>query len=592
MGNEKSAGCADCHGSHLITEVTAENSPLNLHKTAETCSTCHEEEGKKYASSVHARSLITGASDAATCVSCHKEHNTPLLSEKKLFKGRTVYQLCGKCHSNVALMDHYGIQSAGLEMLLKGSVHAQQVLSGNDKAPTCVDCHRAHDVMFQRDANSPSNFLNVANTCGHCHPNEKEQWMQSIHGSSAMRGHKDSPVCTDCHGEHVVLGKENDNSPVSVLNVSKNVCGRCHSTISISDRFGLKTGRLENYYESYHGLATQNKSKKAANCSSCHGNHLVLASSDPRSTVSKTRLVETCGKCHPGISDNILFGQIHTDTSLTSNSVEAWVPRIYIPLIVLVIGGMLLHNGLIFWRSLRKKYRELQNQILYERFSKFEQIMHILLLSSFIILAITGFALVSPNAWWVKVLTFLQMTEEARRWIHRIAGCVMIIVSLIYGFFMVFTRPGREETKSFFPVWRDVVHFFQNMAYYLGFRSEPPEYDRFDYTEKAEFWALVWGVIIMGATGILLWFPIYSFQFLPKWAVDVAELIHFYEAILATLAIIVWHFFFVIFHPDHYPMNLTWFTRKVSEKDLKHHHPLEFERILEQQKKDDENITE
>ena len=193
MGKEKAAGCTDCHGSHLIMNATDVASPLSLHNVASACSKCHEDEGKKYAVSIHAQSLIAGASDAATCLSCHKEHNTPLLSETKLFKGRAVYQLCGQCHSNVALMDHYGIQSAGLEMLLKGSVHAQQVLLGNDKAPTCVDCHRSHDVMLQRDANSPSNFLNVAKTCGHCHPTEKEQWMQSIHGRSALRGHKDSP---------------------------------------------------------------------------------------------------------------------------------------------------------------------------------------------------------------------------------------------------------------------------------------------------------------------------------------------------------------------------------------------------------------
>ncbi|HQH74052.1 MAG TPA: cytochrome b/b6 domain-containing protein, partial [bacterium] len=127
---------------------------------------------------------------------------------------------------------------------------------------------------------------------------------------------------------------------------------------------------------------------------------------------------------------------------------------------------------------------------------------------------------------------------------------------------------------------RDIRHVWEHLGYYLGKRPEPPRFDRYDYAEKMEFWALVWGVIIMAATGLILWFPILAFQYLPKWAIDIAELIHYYEAVLATLAIIVWHFFFVIFHPEEYPMSVTWLNGRMTLHHLKNRHPLEYERTF------------
>ena len=101
-----------------------------------------------------------------------------------------------------------------------------------------------------------------------------------------------------------------------------------------------------------------------------------------------------------------------------------------------------------------------------------------------------------------------------------------------------------------------------------------------DYGEKAEYLALIWGVIVMGTSGFVLWFPEFFMRFLPSWSFETAEIIHYYEAWLATLAILVWHWFFVIFHPEKYPMNTTWMDGKITEEELKHHHPLEYEKNL------------
>jgi cytochrome b subunit of formate dehydrogenase len=120
----------------------------------------------------------------------------------------------------------------------------------------------------------------------------------------------------------------------------------------------------------------------------------------------------------------------------------------------------------------------------------------------------------------------------------------------------------------------------------LGIIKEKPKFARFGYVEKFEYWALVWGTILMAFTGTILWFENTSMGLFTKLGWDVSRTIHFYEAILATSAIVVWHFYFVIFNPDVYPMSLAWLTGKISQKEMAEEHPLELEQIqaLEKEK--------
>ncbi len=565
--------CTDCHMDIDGLPHADDLAPVD-------CGMCHVEIQEIYANSVHGQALAEGAEDAPTCARCHGSENLlPSEDPRSPVNPMRIARLCGECHSNANIMSKYGFSSSKQEVLYGGSVHASEVLAGNENAPTCADCHGYHDTLPLRDPESRTNFLNVPETCGDCHETEKDQYLESIHAKSAMSGHKDAPVCTDCHGEHAIFRVEDQRSPVSFFNLAGNTCGRCHASLVINEKYNIPSGQVRDFFQSYHGLAYQRGSKQVANCGSCHGNHLILPSSDPRSTVSPERLVETCGVCHPGISANVLAAPIHSEVTIRSDTIVAWVPRIYIPLIVLVIGGMILHNWLILWSLLKEKFRREADQPRYKRFSTGEIVVHILLTLAFILLAVTGFALRYPTAWWVTLLSYLQMTEEVRMMIHRVSGVVLIATLAISIFYMIFSRRGRAEFVAFFPVPRDIKHVWQNIAYYAGRRSEPPEFDRYDYTEKMEFWALVWGIVIMAVTGLMLWFPILSFQYLPKWAIDMARLIHYYEAVLATLAIVIWHFFFVIFHPEEYPMSVTWLNGKMTLKHLKERHPLEYQRV-------------
>ena len=151
----------------------------------------------------------------------------------------------------------------------------------------------------------------------------------------------------------------------------------------------------------------------------------------------------------------------------------------------------------------------------------------------------------------------------------------MIVLGIYHILYLLFTRQGRQLLKDFMPEKKDVQDVVTNVHYLAGSRPEKAKLKRFGYPEKVEYWAVVWGTIIMGVTGLVIWFKIEVTQFLPRWVIEVATTIHYYEAILACLAILVWHFYHVMFDPDIYPVNLACWDGKVSEHWQEDEHPLD-----------------
>ena len=260
--------------------------------------------------------------------------------------------------------------------------------------------------------------------------------------------------------------------------------------------------------------------------------------------------------------------------------------QVYLVLIFVVIGGMLAHNALIIVHAIREKYRRSRAGKTYVRLTGFQIAQHTAMVISFTALVFTGFALKFPDAWWVEFLSWTGMEEAGRRTVHRIAGVVMMVQSVIYLGYLLFYKAGRKELRALAPNWQDAKDVLLNMRYHLGQSEEKPAYDRYNYIEKSEFWALAWGVAIMGLSGLVLWFPEHFTRFLPASAVNISEIVHYYEAWLATLAIVVWHFFYVIFYPGEYPLNITCLDGRVDEEDMAKHHPLELERLQKEEQQD------
>lgn len=205
---------------------------------------------------------------------------------------------------------------------------------------------------------------------------------------------------------------------------------------------------------------------------------------------------------------------------------------------------------------------------------------HLILLTSFIILVITGFALKFPDSWFAEVL---GMSERIRSIVHRIAGVVLIAAGFYHVFYVAIAREGQRLIRDIFPNLTDARNAYQAMTYYTGLGKTKPKFARFTYGEKAEYWALVWGTALMGLTGVMMWAKVWVGNLLARWWVDVATAVHFYEAILATLAIVVWHFYQVFADPDVYPMNWAWWDGKMPVDQYRHEHELDTDSISESQ---------
>jgi cytochrome b subunit of formate dehydrogenase/5-methylcytosine-specific restriction endonuclease McrA len=458
------------------------------------------------------------------------------------------------------------------------SVHGKAVAAGSRKAAVCTDCHGTHEILMAGDPESSTFKFNVPSTCGKCHAQENQQYLESIHGQAIQRGNWLAPVCTDCHGIHTIQAPGNPSSSVSAQALAQITCARCHQGVRLTREFGVPGARVASYEASYHGLASSLGSTVVANCASCHGSHLILASSDPRSTINKANLSVTCGQCHHGATAKFTRFPIHAGTSASAGVgtvVVAWVKRFYLSVILFVVCAMLLHN-LVVWRSKAVARRQVQRATIV-RMTLNQRIQHWILFLCFTVLVLTGFALIYPFS---VVADWIGITDPVRRTIHRIAGATLVAVGIYHCFYVVISRGGRRMVTALLPETKDIWDVWATMLYHLGLSDQKPQFGRFNYGEKFEYWALVWGTVIMACTGLMAWFEILVTRFLPGWWIDVALTIHLYEAILATLAILIWHSYQVTFDPDVYPMNWSWWTGRMPLQHYKDEHSLDSEAIL------------
>ncbi len=579
-----SHGSLDCVSCHTDLDGVTDFPHSDVLKRVE-CGGCHDDINGTFMTSAHGQALNNP--NSPNCQSCHGTHNIlPHTNPDSWTSAKNLPYTCANCHHKLALMLDPDIRiTDSFERYARG-IHAEGIHKGIGSAASCNDCHGTHDLKKASDPSSSVNKMNIPKTCAKCHNDIAIQYNRGIHGKALAAGITDSPNCTDCHGEHEILPINNPESPVNVSNLSDYVCGRCHNDPGLMEKYGMAEGRFTSYQDSYHGLAIRGGSLKAASCISCHKAHDVLPSTNPASSIHVDNIVQTCQTCH--LKANLAFATsyTHKTAELQFNPIDRWVRLLYIIAIVVVIGGMLAHNGVILGAFIVAKHRANKAQPTVLRFTGNMVFQHLVLTVAFITLVITGFALRFPDSWWVGIMNFFGIYEDARGLIHRVAAVFLIYVSLHHTIFLLFSRRGKEQLKALAPVKQDFRDVIQNVKYHMGLTDQRPAYDMYDYTEKAEYWALVWGTIMMVITGFVLWFPTFFTSFMPAWVVKVAETIHYYEAWLATLAIAVFHFFFVIFHPEQYPMSFAWLTGRVTEESVKHHHPRWYQRIYGSRKQD------
>jgi cytochrome b subunit of formate dehydrogenase len=217
----------------------------------------------------------------------------------------------------------------------------------------------------------------------------------------------------------------------------------------------------------------------------------------------------------------------------------------------------------------------------YLRMTLNERIQHLNLIINFTLLVITGFALKYPEAFWASPITEVPSGMTIRGLLHRLCGVAIVTLGGYHVLYCLFTRRGQGILKDMMPRLKDGKDFWETLKnnLFINRPAKAVKMDRFNFREKMEYLGLIWGTLVMTVTGFILWYEVEWLRYFPKWTYDAARAIHFYEAILATLTILVWHFYSVIFNPEVYPMNWAWVTGHMSEEEMHLEHGLELERI-------------
>jgi hypothetical protein len=274
--------CSQCHSE--VSPAHARPCDTITHKV--TCASCHAEVGTLQAKSVHGRLEGRGDAQAPTCKLCHGTHGVlGRLDPRSPTFPRNIPDLCARCHreGGKATLRYGGAQHQIVERFTE-SIHGKGLLqSGLTVTATCTSCHTAHGILPRSDPESSVNPQHLPATCGRCHHGIEEQFVKSIH---AQPSDKPQPACSDCHTAHAITRADSEGFRMGVMNT----CGRCHAEVARS------------YFDTYHGKVSQLGFAKTAKCHDCHGAHDILPVNDPASHLSRTNVVATCRKCHPGAS--------------------------------------------------------------------------------------------------------------------------------------------------------------------------------------------------------------------------------------------------------------------------------------------------
>jgi len=573
--------CTDCHADISMDDLdSTADRPHGEHVARVDCGECHEEVAEVYQK--HGRLAVGQDPDLPTCSSCHGKHDIlPTSDTRSRVHPINMPTTCRACHIDVDMLKRHEYLREAPIRRYENSIHGQASKKGLYMAATCNDCHSAldpdgkrtaHRILGAGEPQSPTNFFNIPNTCGACHESFMKDYWDGIHGKMVARGNVSSPVCTTCHGEHGIIDPRNPLSPVSAARVAEATCSPCHESETLNEKYDVPLGRLTSYIDSYHGLKAKAGDVHVANCASCHGSHRILPHTDPTSSIHADNLQGTCGECHENISTELATASIHESATGIKTGWPHFFRVFYLWMIGVTIGLMLLHCI----ADMVRHVKIMRRKPYVVRMTVNETLQHWLLAISFMVLVISGFSLRFSEAFWVKWLFGWGGGEGFlfRGLVHRIAA-VLFVICCLWHIASLFGHRGWRFLRDMILAKRDFTDVKNNASFFLGLREKGPRFPRFSYMEKCEYWALVWGGVIMTATGVLLWFDDYFVTRwrLPKGLLDVMLVIHYFEAWLATLAIFVWHGYSTVFGPHVYPMNPAWLSGKMPKDMYTHEHP-------------------
>ncbi len=248
-----------------------------------------------------------------------------------------------------------------------------------------------------------------------------------------------------------------------------------------------------------------------------------------------------------------------------------------IVVMILLIGHLLL-DAVTRIRTGRQRQNP-ASTVWVERFNLHFRTQHLMLLVSVGLLFLSGiflFGLRYPGAEWALTLTGALGGVDFWRVIHRIGGSILILAAVYHLAYSLLHEDGRRDFMLMLPRGKDFVHLGQNLRYFFGVSATPPNFGRFTYFEKFDYWAVFWGCVVMIGSGLAMWFPRFVLALFPGLtpaAFDAFKEAHAHEAVLAFLAIIVWHMYNVHLRPDRFPGSWAWVHGRIAGAEQANEHP-------------------
>jgi len=567
--------CAQCH-----TEASpAHERPCETVVSKVDCSICHENVVSAYRSSIHGQLSAKNDPDAPVCLDCHDPHRTTgHANPASNTFARNVPELCARCHRSgekAAVRIHADVPD--IVGSYADSIHGQGLTeAGLVVTATCVNCHSSHGELPPSDPASTVNPRNLPSTCGACHHGIAEAFAGSIHATGTPKEGERLPVCEDCHSSHSITRADKVGFRTRMMNQ----CGQCHEKES------------ETFFDTFHGKVSRLGTEGAAKCSDCHGAHGILPPDDPRSTLSHANIVQTCAKCHPG-SNRQFAGYLTHSTHHDPDKWPwlFWSFRFMTALLVGTLTFFLFHTiawlvRLFLSRGEWQRHKaeiHHEGQKFYRRFTRFQRAQHLIMMLSFFDLALTGMTLKFSYAPWARAISNALGGSETMGAMHRLGGLTLFTVFFLHIWDV--TRRRRHLGRTWKEMltgpdtilfrWHDVKEFIQSAKWFFGLGPRPA-YGRYTYWEKFDYMAVFWGVMVIGSTGLVLWFPELFTRVIPGWSINVATIVHSDEALLAVGFIFTIHFFNTHFRPDKFPMDPVIFTGRIPLDEFKYDKPGEY----------------
>lgn len=522
------------------------------------------------------------------------------------------------------------------------AMHLASLQGSPHKEMDCTDCHSS----FTAEAPHSEKMLAEKVSCADCHSDAADAFAASVHGKTGATA-GDLPTCLTCHTDgkdpHGVVqpSKGDRKDLVKVCSTCHNDAERmARNHVDVE---AVSSYEASFHGKALLAFDKQN----TAVCTDCHTAHGVLASTDPKSTVHSSQLTKTCGQagCHVGATMSFansgfshlhlrvkeepilgatelffkvltfgvlallllgiafdmrvaLFGKGHSELH---RSVSVLIGLSFLSIITSIVLAVLNNPaglyttvggiGLAVVAAIAHKVTKPASAVAgggkqYQRFTLSQRLQHLTVIVSFTGLVVTGMPIRYPKNEFLHAFYMAMGGMDVMRLVHRVAAVILIAV-WIYHTIELLVRWKRAgftfESWTMWPRKRDLTDLVATVRYHLGLTKQEPSYDRFQFREKFDYFAVYWGMPIMVFSGLILWFPVYYGGRLPDLGIPLAYIAHADEAVLAFLTIVTWHIYNTHFKPGNFPMSRVFITGTMSEKAMEEEHADELARIKAQE---------